>query len=196
MVDHGKIPNLPSLDARCGANFRFIDLIECGETFQKLRPDNVPQVLKTYAALELLAEKILDPVVEKFGEIELTYCMSCRKLHRHIKKSISPSLDQHASYELNSKGKQICLRGGAAVDFYCKQTGSRAMAQWVTKHTPFDRLYYYGDKKPFHVSVGPENSRQIVLMRQSKSTGKNIPKRVAVEQFADMLHDLDMVIAS
>jgi hypothetical protein len=43
------------------------------------------------------------------------------------------------------------------------------------ENTPFDRLYFYGDDRPIHVSVGPDNSRQVVLMRKGKS-GKLIPR--------------------
>jgi len=38
------------------------------------------------------------------------------------------------------------------------------VAQWIVKNTPFDRLYFYGDHRPLHVSYGPENKREIVLM--------------------------------
>ena len=38
------------------------------------------------------------------------------------------------------------------------------VAQWIVAHTPFDRLYFYGDDLPIHVSFGPNHDRQVVLM--------------------------------
>ena len=59
-------------------NFKFRDLIECGETYQSIRPNNIPQSSKTYKALQELAHVILDPVVaNQFGKLELTYGMAC-----------------------------------------------------------------------------------------------------------------------
>ena len=108
------MPPVPALDEKCGKYFRFKDLVECGETYAALTPDNVPKQQKTYAALKELAEEILDPIWSKFGELKLTYGLSCRNLHLHINAKISPSLDQHASYEKNQRGELICERGGAA----------------------------------------------------------------------------------
>ena len=56
------------------------------------------------------------------------------------------------------------------------------VAQWIVTNTPFDRLYFYGDDLPLHVSYGPEQSRQIVTMTLGKS-GRRIPRVVSVEKF-------------
>jgi hypothetical protein len=189
-----KTPDLPSLDDKCGAHFQFRDLIECGETFHILGPENIPQAAQTYLALRHLAEEILDPVVEKFGKIELTYGVSCQRLYRHIKGNISPTLDQHASYERNTKDRLICERGGAAVDFRSTRAGTRIVAQWIVRKREFDRLYYYGDQHPLHVSVGPEKCGQVVLMRPSELSGKRIPRRISNEDFLNMTDDSGMVI--
>jgi hypothetical protein len=53
------------------------------------------------------------------------------------------------------------------------------VAQWIAHNTPFDRLYVYGDDKPIHVSVGPENKREIVLMI-ALSNVKRVPKVINV----------------
>lgn len=59
------------------------------------------------------------------------------------------------------------------------------VAQWLVQNTPFDRLYFYGNDKPLHVSYGEEHSRAIVLMLPGKS-GRLVPKVVTAERFAAM----------
>ena len=56
------------------------------------------------------------------------------------------------------------------------------VAQWVVANTPFDRVYFYGDDRPIHVSVGPENTRQVVLMKPGKG-GRRIPSVIDAEKF-------------
>ena len=64
---------LPSLDEKCGHNFRYRDFSECSDTYQIHRPPNVPQSIDTYDALNVLANNVLDPVIVEFGKIKLTY---------------------------------------------------------------------------------------------------------------------------
>jgi hypothetical protein len=56
------------------------------------------------------------------------------------------------------------------------------VAQWIVANTPFDRLYFYGDDKPIHVSVGPNHDRQIVRMVEN-SSGTLLPRVVARDLF-------------
>src|SRR5690554_3530993 len=113
--------NLPNLDSLCSKHFYFRDLIECGETWATNRPNNLPQQLATWKALEQLAQQILDPVTEHFGKPVLTFGFCSSQLATLIKKKVSPriapKLDQHAGYELNRNGQPICSRGGIACDF-------------------------------------------------------------------------------
>ena len=189
------MPSFPSLDTKCGRYFRYRDFIECGETYQVIHPDNVPKSKKTYDSLLELAQEILDPVVKQFGDVSLTYGVSCRELSRQIDMKISPPLDQHASYEVNSKGNLICERGGAAVDFFSIAHNFLLLAQWVTHNLNFDRLYFYGVDRPIHVSVGPEKSRHIVLMRMSKNPERRIPRKISIEKF-EALNEDDHLITS
>jgi hypothetical protein len=64
-----------------------------------------------------LATHILDPVIDYFGMIRLTYGFCSHELGKHIKHRVAPKLDQHAAHERNSKGNLICPRLGAAIDF-------------------------------------------------------------------------------
>ncbi|HYN78653.1 MAG TPA: DNA phosphorothioation-associated putative methyltransferase, partial [Lamprocystis sp. (in: g-proteobacteria)] len=152
----------PDLDAPCGRFLRFRQLIECGETQDRTGLPNLPRRPQTWDALQDLAEQVLDPVIDWFGMIRLTYGFCSPELAREIPARIDPRLDQHAAYEHNRLGKPICPRLGAAVDFLVADEDMREVARWVAQHTPFDRLYFYGPDLPIHVSYGPDHSRQIV----------------------------------
>lgn len=115
--------------------------------------------------------------MDYFGGIELTYGFCSRELAKHIPGRIDPSRDQHASHELNTRGNLICKRLGAACDFIVPDKSMLEVARWIVENTPFDRLYYYGDDKPLHVSYGPEHNQAIVVMTPGKS-GRLIPKVV------------------
>jgi len=73
-----------------------------------LKIDNLPQRTESYAALYDLARNILDPVIEYFGSVRLTYGFCSNNLRKHIKAHIAPHLDQHAAHELNSKRELVC----------------------------------------------------------------------------------------
>ena len=55
-------------------------------------------------------------------------------------------------------------------------------AQWIVENTPFDRLYFYGDDRPVHISFGPNHDRQVICMKPSKS-GRLMPQVVATSKF-------------
>jgi DNA phosphorothioation-associated putative methyltransferase len=173
---------LPHLEEKCGRHLLFRDLIHCGEAWAKTNLPNLPEQVETYNALTRLATLILDPVIDYFGEISLTYGFCSRELARHIPGRIAPALDQHASHELNTRGKPICTRLGAAVDFIVTDESMLEVAQWIVQNTPFDRLYFYGDDRPIHVSCGPDNKREIVIMTV-KEGGRPVPQVVKIEAF-------------
>ena len=179
---------LPRLDDLCGQHFCYRDFITCGETQAKTGFPNIPQQVDTYNALTRLATQILDPVIDYFGEIVLTYGFCSRELAKHIPGRIAPALDQHASHELNTRGQPICKRLGAAVDFIVTDESMLEVAQWIVQHTPFDRLYFYGDDKPVHVSCGPDDKREIVIMKASKSD-RSVPRVIKVETFLALSRD-------
>jgi len=148
--------DIPSLDERCGRVFSYRQLVECGETWERTRCDNVPREAQTYNALYDLASRILDPVVEYFGAIKLTYGFSSASLARAVPGRIAPKLDQHASCEVGRNGELVCTRAGAAVDFLVEDEDMYGVARWVVANCPFDRLYVYGRDRPIHVSFGPD----------------------------------------
>ena len=164
-VSQGYSTNYPSLDELCGRHFRYRDLIECGETWRRYKIDNRPQRLETYAAMRELCLRVLDSVVDRFGPVELTYAFASAKLNKLVRRKSKPGttrrLDQHAGCELNRNGRPYCLRLGFAVDIWVPGVSSYLVAEWVIQNTGFDRIYFYSAERPFHVSVGPENSRVV-----------------------------------
>lgn len=168
--------DIPDLDRPCGEHFRFRDLIECGETWKRNQPPNVPEQPETYNALCDLAVEILDPVIDYFGAIELTYGFASPALTRRISSRIAPERDQHASCELNHSGRLVCERRGAAVDFIVRDEDMKEVAQWIAQHCRFDRMYFYGANRPLHVSVGPENAQ--VIYEMIESGARRVPRRL------------------
>jgi len=171
----GPSQRIPDLDDPCGANFKFRDFIECGETQQRLGVRNLPLRPATYNALYDLATQVLDPVIEYFGAIQLTYGFCGPELGKHINSRVAPKLDQHACWERNRAGKLICERGGAACDFIVDDEDMEEVARWMLAHLPVDRLYVYGPQQPLHVSHGPEHSRQAFRMSAS-ARGYLVPR--------------------
>lgn len=167
---------IPPPDQACGRNFRFRSFIECGETQQRLGIKNIPLNPHTYNALYALASLVLDPVIEYFGGIRLTYGFSSPELAKNIKHRIAPKLDQHAGCEFTRGKTPVCDRGGASCDFYVEDENMREVATWIIGNVPFDRLYFYGDDRPIHVSYGPQNSREAYEMHRS-AAGPLIPRR-------------------
>jgi hypothetical protein len=177
---------LPSYNATCGEYFTFKDFVECGDTFDRVDVENLPVQRNTYSAIENLATNVLDPIVDQFGEINLTYGFCSPELRRHITQRISPPLDQHAGYELNTKGNLICSRGGFAVDFVCKSHPTLTIAKWILESISFDRLYYYGQSRPLHISYGPILHNQIVLMKRIENSNKLIPQKISQDKFLSL----------
>lgn len=178
--------SLPSPDDRCGQHFCYRDLIEVGKTWEQYRVDNRPREPATYDAMAALCTKVLDPVHDKFGRPVLTYAFVSPTLDKLIHRNPSPNAyrkgDQHAGCELDVMGKPYCSRLGLAVDFRCPRVGSATVAKWVIENTEFDRLYFYDDTRPFHVSVGPDNKRQAILMTKLPS-GRLMPRRISIAYF-------------
>ncbi|MFT3769731.1 MAG: hypothetical protein QM820_30205 [Minicystis sp.] len=180
----------PDLDEPCGEHFTYRDLIACGETWHRLTVgaggvpfDNVPRAVETFAAMRELCASVLDPVVRCFGAIELTHAFASPRLTRHVTGLKYPPVDQHAGYELNRAGKLVCPRRGLSADFRVRGRDSHEVALWVAEHTAFDRLYFYASDRPFHVSVGPEATGQIVIMWRGPS-GRLLPRVMTRDTFA------------
>lgn len=153
---------MPSLTDPCGAHFLYRNIIECGETQSEHKIANLPKQLETYAALFELAEYVLDPTWKQFGPVQLTYGFCSLELLKKIPDRIAPKLDQHSSHEKRDNGNFICQRLGAACDFLVAGTDMRDVAKWIYYNTQVDRIYFYGSKKPLHVSFSKNRAHQFV----------------------------------
>ena len=173
---------LPSLDASCGQFLTYRNLVECGETQASSGLENIPKQPESFGALRVLAREVLDPVIEEYGMIEITHGFSSAALSQKIPGRIAPRIDQHAAHEIIRLGNLICSRRGAAVDFYVEDESMLEVAQWIVTNCSFDRLYYYGDFRPIHVSVGPDCSKLIVVMK-ARSDGREGPTKVSARSF-------------
>ena len=167
--------SIPKLDDPCGSNFTYRDFIECGETQSRTSLPNLPKEPDTYTALYELATNILDPVIDYFGMIRLTYGFCSSELAKEIPGRIAPEIDQHASHEKKRGGKFICERLGAACDFIVDDEDMGEVVNWVFENTPVDRIYIYETNRPIHVSWASEPIRQITKMELSP-TGKRVPR--------------------
>ncbi|WP_248320823.1 DNA phosphorothioation-associated putative methyltransferase [Caballeronia sp. Sq4a] len=175
--------SIPDLDQACGQHFTFRDFVECGETQKRLNVTNVPRSPATYNAFYDLATQVLDPIIEYFGSIRLTYGFCSPDLSKHITRRVAPKLDQHSSCELSFKGSLICPRGGAACDFIIDDENMADVVDWIIDNVGFDRIYYYGEDRPIHISWAPEYAADVYSMRLSPS-GRLIPRRYGRSQSA------------
>lgn len=73
--------------------------------------------------------KVLDPVIEYFDSIRLTYGFASVELTRNIRRGIAPELDQHAACEHRPRGAFVCNRGGAACDFLVEDEDMRDVVE-------------------------------------------------------------------
>ena len=157
------------LRAQCSRYFRYADLIECGETWRTLHDRgapvaNLPARDETFEGIAGLAAEILDPLLDRFGPLELTYGFAGPALTRHVRGRISPPHDQHAGSETTSRGALVCARRGQSCDLRVASIGAFEVAGWIRANLPFDRMYLYGDARPLHVSYGPERAGKVYAM--------------------------------
>lgn len=172
-----------SLGHLCSRHFRWRALVQCGPTAAALMAngDTVvgPLLTESWRMLAGLAQMVLDPVVDEFGTLQLTYGFAGPALTKHIRGCIAPHLDQHAAHETNKTGSPICRRGGAAADFRLVGRSSRAVADWIIAHLSVDRLYFYGPRRSLHVSWQPAPLGRYWSMVKSPS-GRLLPRPYGV----------------
>jgi len=167
----------PKLEDQCSRYLVYSDLIEVGETFKNSTLLNNPQQLASYIAMSSLSTILLDPIIDEFGSIDITYGFCSHQLSKKIPGRIAPKLDQHSAFETNSLGRRICKRDGAAVDFYVtKHMDSMGLVvEWIIENLPSDRLYFYGDDRPIHLSYSDLPAKKATTFTLTNS-GRRIPK--------------------
>ncbi|MGZ5738092.1 MAG: DNA phosphorothioation-associated putative methyltransferase [Burkholderiales bacterium] len=172
---------IPDIDDPCAANLTYRDLIECGETQARTGLANRPKEPDTYTALYELAKHVLDPVIDYYGMVKLTYGFCSQELAKEIKGRIAPELDQHAGHERKKTGKPVCERLGVACDFLIEDEDMEEVAHWVFENTNVDRVYFYGKDRPIHVSYSATPARQLVAMLPTPS-GRRVPRVLRKQQ--------------
>ena len=180
-----------NINDKCSKYFSYIDFIECSDTQKKVQVDNSPKELRTYEAISYLATTIMDPIFEQFGQPQITYGLCSHNLQKHIKKSVAPTLDQHAGSEKNSKGNLICPREGFAVDFKIENITTDHVARYIVEHLPFDRLYFYGTNRPLHVSATSETPKKAIVVFNTSKMGRT-PKKLTHQKFLDFIADAQL----
>ena len=174
------------LEQFCSHHYTFKDLFFAGKTYEREAPPNTPREAQTWRDFSELAKTILDPITDQFGVVKITYGFSGPRLIELIKSRISPELDQHAGSELNSRCKLICKRGGASVDFICPNTQSGLVVEWIARNLKYDRIYFYGDKSPLHVSIGPDMTGIIYELKLNPATGFRIPRKIRLKDLEEI----------
>jgi hypothetical protein len=140
--------------------------------------------------LEMLIAEILIPTERKFDALNVTYGFTSSKLAAYITKHAStgtaPQLDQHAVCELNSKNNEISKRAGSACDFIVPNQSMAEITRFIVKNLRFDRIYYYGDNRPIHVSISDTPVKHLQIMCES-SNGRRYPGKRAFGDDAVLL---------
>lgn len=147
--------------------------------------ENTPSSSSAVMLLKL-TKAILIPISEQFGSLTINYGFTGPALTRYIQRlsptGTAPNLDQHACNELNTNGKNICHRPGAACDFMVQgyEDNMQVVALFICQHLPFDKLYFYGRNRPIHVSVADSPLRHLQVMQQS-AKGRRYPGKKAYD---------------
>lgn len=144
-----------------------LDLFTCSDTYKKFSHliNPYPQNPESEEALDNLTQSIIIPTANRFGceNLKLTYGFCSKDLLKYLnieKSRICPKVDQHMSYEINSKGNYYCKHQGSACDFIINRVDSRKVISFL-KTLNFDSIYYYGANRPIHVSWSPRSRRKI-----------------------------------
>jgi len=146
--------------------------------------DNFPKEVESINSILELIETVLLPVNKKFGDVKITYGFVSQELNRYIQKNSPsgtyPSIDQHTASELNNANNHICKRHGSACDFFINGFENKMdqVMLFIVKNLDFDKIYYYGNDRPLHVSVGNESEKHLQIMNVSDK-GRRIPGRKA-----------------
>jgi hypothetical protein len=165
-------------------------LINWYKEVHEVELNNQPKNSDSIDALQALVVEILLPVYQKYPQLKVTYGFTSAELKTYISKhspnGTAPSLDQHSSCELNKSQNQICDRSGAACDFIVPNVPSNNLVRFIVANLNYDRIYYYGNEKPIHVSVSEKPLRHLQVMAESHK-GRRYPSSKA---FGDGAIDL------
>jgi hypothetical protein len=163
-------------DVKLGKYLTLTDLCTCSLTYQKysdlIAP--FPKNPESLIALQELNRFIIDPIIDyfKLTNFKLTYGFCSVDLKKYLAQKdpitgikngrVDPKIDQHMAHELNRNGNYFCQRLGAACDFLIINLSSDELIDWILgQQLPFDSLYFYGKKRPIHISYSKQHKRDI-----------------------------------
>tara|TARA_R110001583_G_scaffold154593_2_gene306298 strand:- start:8681 stop:9373 length:693 start_codon:yes stop_codon:yes gene_type:complete len=161
-----------------------INLLNWYQEKHQISIDNSPKEIESINSTLDLIETVLLPVSKKFGDIKITYGFVSPELNRYIQNNSSsgtyPSIDQHTASELNNANNHICKRHGLACDFivYGYENKMDQVMLFIVNNLDFDKVYYYGNDRPLHVSVGNKSEKHLQIMNVS-ANGRRIPGKKA-----------------
>lgn len=152
---------------------------------------NEPILDSSKMALERLVDEILLPINRMLGKPIITYGFTSFPLKKFIQKAspsgTAPTLDQHSSYETNSAGTQVCCRGGAACDFFVEGVATSDIVRFITQKLNYDRIYYYGNNSPLHVSIHLTDPLKHLQIMSESENGRRYPGKKAFGDQAEIL---------
>lgn len=154
-------------------HFTLADLI-ASETAVVLGIDNAPQSDEILQNLKLLAEKLLEPVVEKFGQIPVvTSAYRCPQLNAQV-GGVANS--QHVT--------------GQAVDFQCPNGNLLEIARFMVQNLDFDQLLIERNKSGevwLHASyVAERPNRKQVKHFDGQAWHQGLPESLDKMAFTDI----------
>ena len=140
-------------------NFTLAELCK-SQTALRKGIDNLPNDPNVVTKLQTIAEKILQPVRDKFGPTVINSGYRCKKLNTAIG---------------GSKKSQHCF--GEAADIEVPTLSNRDLAEWIKNNLDFDQLIleFYNGKDPrsgrVHVSFKSDgNNRKQCLTINKQGT--------------------------
>ena len=116
----------------------------------------------------------------EFGNLQITYGFCGAELAKKLMVIFPQNSTSTRATKLTLRGNRICERGGFA-DFHCLPISSHEVACFITENLTFDRLYFYGEHRPLHVSINEKNLGQIIVME--KKTLRVVPRKISSEAF-------------
>jgi hypothetical protein len=78
------------------------------------------------------------------------------------------------------------MRGGAAVDFIVEDEDMFEVSQWIAENLEFDRMYFYGQDRPIHVSFSETPAKQVTVMKRSSANERLIPRSYSLNDFMNL----------
>lgn len=171
------------LDDWASRYFRYRDLVEASDQQAQAGAAQVPVAAETWVWLAALAESVLDPVVDRFGEPTITHGFVGPARLGEDAGSAAPDHTQHAGFEADGGGNPVAARPGQAVDFYVPAWSSLEVAQYLAENVAFDRMAFYGPDRPVHISVGPANEGLISLIFRDARGSDMAPLWMPKRQF-------------